>query len=167
MPMTPIPETFQKVGAKVVILSAERVTSGTITRLTKTRVTVEVKRTKNGIPQGTAERQFVYPRMAGRGPITHLDEYGYAGNYYTSPPTLHFEDSPVVAKAREQAKIRTMQSELRAAIRGFERGNMSPARARALRGHLNHYIEGMTALENPAPNPAEPQPEGAPQNDDV
>ncbi|ATW59916.1 hypothetical protein SEA_WALTZ_39 [Arthrobacter phage Waltz] len=165
MPMDPIPAPFQQLDAKVVILNGDNIIRGVITKLAKTRVTVTTKRATMKDGEKVLEdhnRYFIAPYFRIKeGETPHLDEYGYRSSWNTTPK-LYLADAPIVAKAREARKIKDMQSQLMAAIRGFERGNMSPARARALRGHLNHYIDGMTALENPA----EPQTEGAPRNDD-
>ncbi|ALY09569.1 hypothetical protein LAROYE_42 [Arthrobacter phage Laroye] len=168
--MQEIPESFRQIGAKVVILGgrmgADTIVQGVITALSKTRVTVTTKRHTGKFGEdGKAimednKRQFVHPSMSPRGKeVETLDEYGYRGNYWTSAPSLYMEDHPKVAKAREAKKIDGYRKDLIAAIRGFEKGNMSPARAKALRGSLNNYITKMEALE--------PQAEGTPQNDDV
>ncbi|QGJ88115.1 hypothetical protein PBI_EDMUNDO_42 [Arthrobacter phage Edmundo] len=168
MPMQEIPESFRKIGAEVVILGGRMgdgtIVKGVITALSKTRVTVTTKRqtgrfSENGKPiLEDNKRQFVYPSIRPRngGEVESLDEYGYRTNYWTSGATLYMEDHPVVAKAREAKKIDGYRKDLLAAIRGFEKGNMSPARAKALRGSLNNYITKMEALE--------PQEEGTPND---
>ncbi|ASR83625.1 hypothetical protein SEA_LISARA_41 [Arthrobacter phage LiSara] len=168
MPMQEIPESFRQIGANVVILGGRMgngtIVKGVITALSKTRVTVTTKRqtgrfSEDGKPiLEDSKRQFVYPSVTPRGgkEVDSLDEYGYRTNYWTSAPTLYMEDHPVVAKAREAKQIDGYRKDLLAAIRGFEKGNMSPARAKALRGSLNNYITKMEALE--------PQEEGTPND---
>ncbi|ALY10211.1 hypothetical protein SALGADO_43 [Arthrobacter phage Salgado] len=167
MPAQEIPESFRKIGAKVIILGGrmgdDTIIRGVITALSKTRVTVTTKRHTGKMGEDGKpvledyKRQFVYPFINPRGKdVDALDEYGYRTNYWSSAPKLYKEDHPVVAKAREAKKIDGYRKDLIAAIRGFEKGNMSPARAKALRGSLNNYITKMEALE--------PQDEGTPND---